>query len=176
MKRTREMCICAVFTALMCASAFIRIPTPLLSITFQTLFVTLSGLILGGKKGALSTSVYVLIGLIGLPVFTEGGGLSYILKPTFGYLLGFIIGSFITGKLAEKETSLKNCILSSFAGMFAIYIVGVAYYFLISSFYLGNEIDLKTLLVYCFLLTLPGDILMCILASIIGKRLKRALK
>lgn len=176
MKKTREMCMCALFTALLCASAFLRIPTPLLPITFQTLFVTLAGLMLGGRKGALSTGVYVLIGLLGLPVFTEGGGLSYILKPSFGYLLGFIIGSFITGKLAEKEASLKNYILSSFAGMLVIYFVGIIYYFLISSFYLGNEIEIKKLLVYCFLLTLPGDILMCILASVIGKRLKRALK
>ena len=127
MKKTREMCICAVFTALMCASAFLRIPTPLLPITLQTLVVTLSGLILGSRKGALSTGVYVLIGLMGLPVFTEGGGLSYVLKPTFGYLLGFVIGAYITGKLAEKETSLKNYILSSFAGMFVIYIVGIIY-------------------------------------------------
>ena len=176
MKKTREMCLCALFCALMCASAFLRIPTPLLPITFQTLFVTLAGLLLGGRKGALSTALYVLIGLMGLPVFTEGGGISYILKPTFGYLLGFIICSFITGKLAEKEASLKNYILSSFAGMLVIYIVGVIYYYLISSFYLGNEIEIKNLLVYCFLLTLPGDILMCILATVIGKRLKKALK
>lgn len=176
MKKTREMCICAVFTALMCASAFLRIPTPLLPITLQTLVVTLSGLILGGRKGALSTGVYVLIGLMGLPVFTEGGGLSYVLKPTFGYLLGFVIGAYITGKLAEKETSLKNYILSSFAGMFVIYIVGIIYYFLISSFYFGSQPDLKTLLVYCFLLTLPGDIIMCILASVMGTRLKKALR
>lgn len=176
MKRTRELCVCALFCALMCASAFLRIPTPLLPITFQTLIVTLSGLILGGRKGALSTGVYVLIGLIGLPVFTEGGGLSYILKPYFGYLLGFIIGAYVTGKLAEKETSLKNYILSSFAGMFVIYIVGIIYYFIISRFYLGNVIEIKNLLVYCFLLTLPGDVLMCIIASVIGKRLKKALK
>ena len=176
MKKTREMCICALFCALMCASAFIRIPTPLLPITFQTLFVTLAGLLLGGRKGALSTALYVLIGLIGLPVFTEGGGFSYILKPTFGYLLGFIMGSLVTGKLAEKEASLKNYILSSFAGMLIIYVVGVTYYYLISSFYLGNETDIKNLLVYCFLLTLPGDIVMCIIASVIGKRLKKVLK
>ena len=176
MKKTREMCICALFCALMCASAFIRIPTPLLPITFQTLFVTLAGLLLGGRKGALSTALYVLIGLIGLPVFIEGGGFSYILKPTFGYLLGFIMGSLVTGKLAEKEASLKNYILSSFAGMLIIYVVGVTYYYLISSFYLGNETDIKNLLVYCFLLTLPGDIVMCIIASVIGKRLKKVLK
>ncbi len=176
MQKTKEMCLCALFTALICAGAFLKIPTPFLPITFQTLFVTLAGLLLGEKKGSLSVGVYVLIGLIGIPVFTEGGGLSYILKPTFGYLLGFIAGAFVTGKFAKKETSLKNYILSSFAGMFVIYIIGVAYYFLISRFYLGNEPEIKKLFVYCFLLTLPGDVVMCLIASVIGKRLKKVLK
>ncbi len=176
MQKTKEMCLCALFTALMCAGAFLKIPTPFLPITFQTLFVTLAGLLLGEKRGSLSVGVYVLIGLLGIPVFTEGGGFSYVLKPTFGYLLGFIAGAFVTGKIAKKETSLKNYIFSSFAGMFVIYIIGVTYYFLISRFYLGNETEIKNLLVYCFLLTLPGDVIMCLIASMIGKRLKKVLK
>ncbi len=176
MQKTKEMCLCALFCALICAGAFIKIPTPFLPITFQTLFVTLAGLLLGGKKGSLSVGVYVIIGLIGVPVFAEGGGLSYVLKPVFGYLIGFIAGAFVTGKMAQKETSLKNYMLSSFTGMFVIYFFGVTYYFLISRFYLGNETEIKNLLLYCFLLTLPGDILMCLLASLIGKRLKKALK
>lgn len=173
MQKTKEMIMCALFTALICAGAFLKIPTPFLPITFQTLFVTLAGLILGSKKGAMSVAVYVLIGLIGLPVFTEGGGIYYILKPTFGYLLGFIAGAFVTGKIAQKETSLKNYVLSSFAGMWVIYIIGVVYYFLISRFYLGNSVEVRELLIYCFLLTLPGDVGMCVLASVIGKRLKK---
>ena len=176
MHKTKEMCLCALFTALICAGAFLKIPTPLLPITFQTLFVTLAGLVLGEKRGSLSVGVYILIGLIGIPVFTEGGGLSYILKPTFGYLLGFIAGAFVTGKIAKKETSLKNYILSSFVGMLVIYIIGVTYYFLISRFYFGSETDIRKILVYCFLLTLPGDAVMCIIASVIGKRLKKVLK
>ena len=176
MQKTKEMCLCAFFTALICAGAFIKIPTPFLPITFQTLFVTLAGLILGSKKGALSVSIYVLIGLMGLPVFTEGGGIYYVLKPAFGYLLGFIAGAFVTGRIAKKETSLKNYVLSSFAGMLVIYIIGIVYYFLISRFYLGVNIEVRELLVYCFLLTLPGEVVMCILASVIGKRLKKVLK
>ena len=151
-------------------------PTPFLPITFQTLFVTLAGLILGSKKGAVSVSIYVLVGLMGLPVFTEGGGISYVLKPAFGYLLGFSAGAFVTGRIAKKETSLKNYVLSSFAGMLVIYIIGIVYYFLISRFYLGVNIEVRELLVYCFLLTLPGDVAMCILASVIGKRLKKVLQ
>ncbi|MBQ2827645.1 MAG: biotin transporter BioY [Clostridia bacterium] len=176
MKRTKEMCLCALFTALMCASAYIKIPTPLLPITLQTLFVSLAGLILGSRKGFLSVAVYVFIGLTGIPVFAEGGGLSYVLKPSFGYIVGFILSVFITGKLAEKKCNYKNFLLSSLAGMIAVYAVGIVYYYLISTLYLGNQIEIKNLFIYCFLLTLPGDILMCVLASTVGKRLKNAIK
>ncbi len=176
MKRTKEMCLCALFTALICAGAFIKIPAPLLPITLQTLFVSLAGLLLGGKKGAMCVGVYIFIGLIGIPVFAEGGGLSYVLKPSFGYILGFAVSAFITGKLAEKKCDYKNFLLSSFAGMIAVYAVGIVYYYLISTLYLGNQIEFKNLFIYCFLLTLPGDILMCVLASTVGKRLKNAIK
>lgn len=176
MKKTREMCLCALFTALIAAGAFIKIPTPLLPITLQTMFTCLAGLLLGSRKGALCVGAYIFIGLIGLPVFAEGGGLSYVLKPSFGYLLGFALGAFITGKVAEKQTSFKLLLLASFAGMIAVYLIGIVYYYLISYFYLGNQIELRSLLLYCFLLTLPGDIVMCVLSSVIAKRLKKVLK
>ncbi len=176
MNKTKEMCICALFTALICAGAFIKIPTPLLPITLQTLFVTLAGLLLGSKKGAACVGVYIFIGLLGVPVFAEGGGLSYILKPSFGYIIGFALSAFVTGKLAEKKCTYKNFLFSSFVGMLAVYAVGIVYYYLISTVYLGSRIEIKNLFLYCFLLTLPGDILMCILASTIGKRIKNIIK
>ena len=60
---------------------------------------------LGSRLGALSQLVYVVLGLIGIPVFTAGGGISYIFKPTFGYLLGYIIGAYVIGKIAESVKS-----------------------------------------------------------------------
>ncbi|MBQ7957002.1 MAG: biotin transporter BioY [Clostridia bacterium] len=175
MKRTKEMCICALITALMCAGAFIKIPTPL-PITLQTFFTCLAGLLLGGKKGSVSVAVYILIGLTGLPVFAEGGGIHYILKPSFGYIIGFLPGTFITGKFAESGISFKKFLSASLAGMVAIYIAGITYYFLISEFYLHNEIGIKWLLTYGFLMTLPGDIIMCALASSLGLKLRKILK
>lgn len=176
MKRTKEMCLCALFTALTCASAYVRIPAPLLPITLQTLFVSLAGLVLGGKKGFWSVALYIFIGLTGIPVFAEGGGLSYVLKPSFGYILGFALSAFVTGKLAEKKCTFKSCFLSSLAGTACVYAVGLVYYYLISTLYVGNQIEIKNLFLYCFLLTLPGDVIMCVLAATIGKRLKNAIK
>lgn len=176
MKKTKEMCLCALFTALMCASAYIKIPTPLLPITLQTLFVSLAGLILGSKKGFLSVAVYIFIGLAGIPVFTEGGGLSYLLKPSFGYILGFAVSAFVTGKLAEKKCTYKSYLLSSMAGMMCVYAIGLVYYYFISTVYIGNQMEIKKLFLYCFLMTLPGDVAMCALAASIGKRLRSAVR
>ena len=82
---TRDLILCALFTALSAIGAFIRIPVPLVPFTLQITFTTLAGLLLGSKKGAISVAVYVLMGLIGIPVFTQGGGFSYVLKPSFGF-------------------------------------------------------------------------------------------
>ncbi len=176
MKRTKELCAGALICALICVSAFIKIPSPLLPITLQTLFVSLAGLLLGGKKGALCVGVYVFMGLLGLPVFAEGGGLAYVLKPSFGYIIGFVFSALITGFLAERKTNLRHFILSSFAGMTAVYIFGLIYYYLIGTFYLGSVPEIRDLFVYCFLITLPGDILMCIIASVVGVRVKKVIK
>ena len=87
--RTRSMVYCALFTALIAVGAFIRIPVPVVPFTLQYLFTMLAGLLLGAKRGAGSVTVYMLLGLAGLPIFTEGGGISYLFKPSFGYIIGF---------------------------------------------------------------------------------------
>lgn len=75
MKNTRDLILVAIFAALTAIGAFIKIPVPYVPFTLQYLFCALAGMILGSKLGALSQIVYVAIGLAGLPVFTEGGGI-----------------------------------------------------------------------------------------------------
>ncbi len=98
----KNLILSALFAALISVGTFIKIPTPLLPITLQTLFIILAGLILGSKFGAISVSIYVLLGLSGVPVFTQGGGVNYILNPTFGYILSFIPGAYLAGYIREK--------------------------------------------------------------------------
>ncbi|MBQ4431071.1 MAG: biotin transporter BioY, partial [Synergistaceae bacterium] len=93
--KTGRLTLCALFAALIAIGTHIKIPTPLLPLTFQTFFVVLAGLVLGGKYGALSVCVYVIAGLAGLPVFTGSA-----LNPTFGYIIGFIPGAWIAGYIA----------------------------------------------------------------------------
>jgi biotin transport system substrate-specific component len=96
------MIYAAMFGAATAMGAYIMIPLPPVPITLQTLFVVLAGALLGGRLGALSQVVYLLLGIIGLPVFHGGkGGLGILLGPTGGYLVGFIAAAYVVGKLIE---------------------------------------------------------------------------
>lgn len=172
----REMVLFSFFTALIAIGAFIRIPLAVCPFTLQLLFTTLAGLLLGSRRGALAVVVYILLGLIGLPVFTSGGGPAYIFQPTFGYLPGFAAGAWLTGHLAcqakTPPTFIRLC-LACFSGLILVYVCGVVYLALINALYLGTPIALPTLLFYCVLLALPGDIFLCLLAAFLAKRLLR---
>lgn len=171
--RIKDMVLCSLFTALIAIGAFIRIPVPYLPFTLQLLFTMSAGLLLGGKLGALSVCVYILMGLSGMPVFTEGGGPAYILKPTFGYIAGFAAGAYVTGIIANKvpEPGYRRLLAANFAGLAIVYLSGISYYYFISDFYLGNSTGVKTILFYCFVLAVPGDIVLCLIGAKLGKTL-----
>lgn len=171
--RTYRMILCALFAALIAVGAFLRIPVPLVPFTLQTFFVGLAGMLLGKKLGAFSALVYMAIGLVGLPVFAAGGGVGYVLKPTFGYIVGFVLGAYVTGSIAQKapEPSLKRLTLAALAGLGVIYTVGTAYFYFMSNFYLGSPVGLWTALLYCFIVFIPGDGAMSIIAALVAKRL-----
>ena len=121
---TKSLILCSLFAALIAVGAFIKIPIPVVPFTLQVLFTTLAGLLLGPRLGAISVGIYLLVGLIGIPVFTQGGGLSYIVQPTFGYLIGFLVGTYVTGYIAHKTTkpSIKRLICASLTGLSIVYI------------------------------------------------------
>ena len=156
---------CAVIISLLCVSAFLRIPFPLVPLSLQTLIVMLSALILGPKKAAISVTVYISMGLFGLPVFTAGGGFSYVLKPTFGYLIGMIPAAYLIGKIGSGGKSFRKNLLACGAGTALIYLFGVPYFYLVANHLMGLDRTLSSVLYSGFLVTLPGDILKAIAAS-----------
>ena len=124
----RGMVYESIFGAATEAGAYILIPLPLVPITLQTLFLNLAGALLGGRLGALSQVVYVLLGIIGLPVFAGGkAGMGVLLGPTGGYLIGFIVAAYVVGKLIEikKKPGFIWTVSSMVAGMICIYVFGV---------------------------------------------------
>lgn len=175
--KVQEIVYCGIFTTLIAAGAFIKIPIPVVPFTLQFLFTMLAGLLLGGRLGALCVAVYILLGLAGLPIFAEGGGLWYIVKPSFGYLIGFCLGSYVTGKMVEKhqKTTLTRYFIANFTGLFIVYAIGMIYYYVISNFVIHTPIGLWPLFLYCFILAVPGDICLCILAAFLARRLRTVL-
>lgn len=171
---TQDMVLCGVFTTLIAVGAFIKVPVPVVPFTLQFLFTMLAGLLLGGRKGALSVGVYILLGLVGLPVFAEGGGFWYILKPSFGYLLGFMLAAYVTGRMVERKKKLLTrwVIAINFLGLLIVYGMGMVYYYVICNYVIDTPIALGPLFLYCFVLAVPGDICLCILAAILTVRVR----
>jgi biotin transport system substrate-specific component len=173
MKDTRNLILVAMFAALTAIGAFIRVPIPYVPFTLQYLFCALAGLILGSKLGALSQIVYVAIGLAGAPVFTEGGGIGYIFKPTFGYLIGFIVAAYVIGKIREniKELTFVKTIFTLLFGLFFIYLFGVVYLYISYNLYLGKNISFYFAFFYGFVVCIAGDLLLTVFAAYISTKL-----
>jgi biotin transport system substrate-specific component len=172
---TKELILTALFTALIAVGAFIQVPVPFVPFTLQIAFTTMAGLILGKRLGTMSVLLYIIIGLIGVPIFAKGGGIGYVFQPTFGYILGFIAGTYITGTIAEREKfpSIKNLLFASFMGMAVVFIIGLIYFYLIKNLYLKANMSLYNVLLYGFLIPVPGNIVSIIIGAFIAKRVKK---
>lgn len=173
----RMLLFAAMFTALTAVGAFIKIPIPPypVPLTLQTAFVYLCGLLLPPMGAFWAQLTYVLLGLAGIPVFAGGGGVSYVLYPTFGYLLAFLFAAPLLS-LLERITLYKGRRLRFALGGVAIILLvqlaGVAYMALISSVYLAQPLSLSRA-VYLFYIFLPLDLLKFALAAALAPQLRR---
>lgn len=142
------------------------------------MFTTLAGLLLGGKRGAASVGLYMVLGLAGLPIFAGGGGWWYVANPSFGYIIGFCLAAYVTGKMAEKLSvwTVKKLMAVNLAGLTVVYGAGVVYYYFVSNYIIHTPIGLWPLFLYCFILAVPGDVCMCLAAAVIGKRMEPVIK
>ncbi|MCL6436431.1 MAG: biotin transporter BioY [Leptolyngbyaceae cyanobacterium HOT.MB2.61] len=131
-----------------------------LGVTYQIGAVLLVGC-LGGKNAAvLSQIAYILLGLTWFPIFAQGGGMSYIKEPSFGYILGFIPGAWLCGLLAFKALPrLESLAFSCLSGLLTIHLTGIVY--LVLSYYFGwlgkAQIPLQQALLKYSLHPLPGQ-------------------
>lgn len=99
-----------------------------LGVTCQVAGVLLVGCMGGKNAGALSQIAYLVLGLISVPVFSQGGGFSYLQQPTFGYLIGFIFGAWVCGFLAFKtRPRLESLAFSCICGLITVHITGLLY-------------------------------------------------
>lgn len=166
---TRGMIYASLFGALTAMGALISIPLQPVPVTLQTMFMYLAGSLLGGSLGALSQVIYVILGAIGLPVFSGGkAGLGVFLGPTGGYLVGFIAAAFVTGKIVRSrpDAGLVWLVFAMLAGTAVVYTLGVLQLVLV------GKLSLEKAAVVGVLPFLPGDALKIAAASVITLKVR----
>lgn len=161
----------AVLTALMVVCAWISIPSPV-PFTLQTFGVFLTAGLLGKNKGVIAVLVYILLGAIGLPVFSGGrGGLGIILGETGGYIMGFLPSAYICGMLCEKNKKPLMLFASMVLGLLVCYGAGSIWaYFMF--FKVGWAGVAAVLIKYVLSFIIP-DLIKLGLAAFVVKELKK---
>ena len=175
----------ALFAAIICVGCLIKIPLGVIPVVLQNMLCILCAVLLGGVWAGIPTALFLLAGLIGLPVYSGGsGGIAVWLGPTGGFLPGYLLGAVAAGFIAgrpsveEKKISLKNTIrisLAVIAGMILLYIPGVIRF----SYWAtpaGKVPVEKTALMYtltaCVIPYIPGDVLKAVVAILVALKLR----
>ena len=166
---TRGMIYASLFGALTAMGALVSIPLQPVPVTLQTLFLYLAGSLLGGSLGALSQLIYLVLGVIGLPVFSGGkAGLGVFLGPTGGYLVGFVAGAYVTGKIVRwrENPGLVWVVFAMLAGTAAVYALGVLQLVVV------GKLPVEKAAAVGVLPFLPGDALKIAAASVITLKVR----
>lgn len=177
--KTKELTTCALFAALITVGAFIKIDIPLplytMHFTLQWFFVLMAGFLLGAKCASLSVIVYLCIGLIGVPVFAAGGGPNYVLRPGFGFLLGFVAAAFFIGFISDKMKTQKplTMMIPATVGLVVYYTIGAIYFYLMRNLYVGVSVGWGVVIVDYCLITIVPDFLLCGLAAVFASKVRQ---
>lgn len=170
--RTKDLVQIALMTSMLSAFSIIAIPLGPVPITLQTFFFILIPALLGSKKGAASIGLYLLIGLVGLPVFAGGsGGLQSLFSPSFGYVLGALVATPLIGKAAENDYRFRPMLGISLLGLCVIYTVGIAYSYWVMNGVLQTSIGWSALFLMNLTTFLPLDFIKILAVGIVYTRL-----
>lgn len=122
---TRDLALAGLFAALTAAGAFLRVPLEPVPFTLQPLVVFLAGAVLRPSLALGSQAAYLAVGLLGLPVFAQGGGPAYVLQPTFGFLVGFAAGAWATALVCQGRAAFARTAAGLALGLAVVYACGV---------------------------------------------------
>ncbi|ADG40586.1 MULTISPECIES: biotin transporter BioY [Leuconostoc] len=155
-----------IYFALLVISSKIAIPIPFYDyISLQTAFIFLIYPILGAKYGSWLTILYLVSGLLGLPIFASGGGLGYVFRVTFGFLIAFTLMPFFATIVRKGNTLFNhhrflNTLISNYICLVMIHLIGFVYKCLIIKFYIGDTIKVTGLLGFTSLIDFMIDIIL----------------
>ena len=168
----QDICSIALCTAVIAIMAQISIPMPLsVPMTMQTFAITLAAVVLGSKKGGISTLIYVLMGAVGIPVYAGfAGGFQHIAGPTGGFIISFPVMAFIIGLGVDKFRNVKGgFLICLILGTLINYVIGVLMFCLLTQSPVSVGISA------CVLPFIPTAIIKAALASILGLKIRERL-
>ncbi len=181
---TRRLTLCAVMAAVMCVLAPISVPIGPISITGGTLAIYLAACLLGGRWGAVTTLVYLLLGFVGLPVFSNYmGGAERLLGPTGGYLVGYLPMMLIAGGVVELtlarfrekgRAGAAPALVLQFLGM--VLATAVLYAFGTAWYCVQAGVGLEKALAACVFPFIPFDLVKMAIALLVGVPVRRGLE
>lgn len=178
----KEMVLVSMFAALAAIGALVvRFGgTAVVPFSILPLVAIMAGMFLGGRLGALSIFVYLILGLVGVPVFAAPpyGGLTYFVKPTAGFLFGFIASAYVVGKVIEilKIRGFFGYLAASVLGIITIYIIGLPYIYLILNYYMGKAVDVAGVLKIAFYPFIGLDLLKTVIAAAVAVPVMKQLR
>lgn len=166
------------FTMLTVLGAFIKIPVGSVNFTLQTLFIVLSGFVLGATDGFFAQIAYIFLGIIGLPVFSNGGGFSYALQPSFGYIIGFPFCAFIAGFTIRRLRTLSTLKiwLCGILSLLPVYLLGAIYQVLILIFVNGLSLTASFISLVSIVIYFVVDAILIFIVALLYPRLTGLLK
>lgn len=177
----RDITMTAVFAALaVVAAMLVRYAGSVVPFSLMPLMAMLAGGLLGPRLGAISMVVYILLGLVGIPVFASPpfGGPAYVLQPTFGFLPGFACCAYVIGTLLRNraDSGFTRYFLTMTAGIAVYYLVGLPYLYGILTFYLGKTVSVAQILKIGFAPFIVMDLVKAVMAAILAKAVYHRLK
>ena len=170
--KIKDLTLISMMLALLIICSKISFNIGPIPITLQTFAVFMISLILGVKKSIIVFLTYIIMGLIGIPVFSQGGGFDYIFNPSFGFIRGFLAASAIIG--IRKDLFYVKYITSTI-GLIIINLCGVIYMYIIINYYLDLDKSLSYVLSVGVLPFIFKDFISAILACIIYSRIQQAI-
>lgn len=172
--KAKDITLTAIMLTILIVCSQIALPIGPVPITLQTLAVLMIGYSLSSKQAVLATSLYLIMGLAGLPIFSAfSGGPQSILMPSFGFIIGFIPSSYIQAKYLEKHSYLeiKQLIISGILNFSITYIIGLSYMAVILNIYLNSQMNFVQILMAGLIPFIPGDLIKLAVAVLLAKRI-----
>lgn len=168
----KDMVMTAMFSALIAVCSILSIPVGQVPVTLQTFAVCLAAAVLGRRRGTVSVLVYILLGAVGLPVFSGmSSGIGILAGPTGGYIIGFLPAALIIGLVAEKTLCRALPLAAAMiAGVLVCYAIGTVWFMTVTGMNIGESLML------CVVPFLIPDAVKIVAAMILSNRLSKAVR